>query len=111
MSIDRQMWIHVAKAKLADKSRRSFPFMPGLLLLLLGAVILIAPRFVMAVFAMFFIFLGVLFCYLAWKFMRFRKQLSSLTRELDGRIQVQAFHIRTPDTEPVEPDSKKIIYH
>lgn len=48
----------------------------------------------MAALAAVLFLIGASLCFVAWKFLQFKRQLSRLSRDLDGRIQVQAFHIK-----------------
>jgi Flp pilus assembly protein TadB len=77
-----------------ESGRRSFPFLPGVLFLVLGSLVLFAPKLIMVALAAVLFLVGASLCFLAWKFLQFKRQLSRLSRDLDGRIQVQAFHIK-----------------
>jgi hypothetical protein len=113
MALNQGSWVKMSRREITRQGRRSFPFLPGAFFILLGVVVLTAPRLFFAVLAAMFFFVGFVFCYLAWKFLSFKRQLTGLTRELEGKIQVQAFHVRPPDVETSETDSdgKKIVYH
>jgi hypothetical protein len=101
-------------------SKRGIPFLPGLLLIALGAVVLIAPRLVLAVLAIFLLSLGTLFCYLVYKFMALRKQINNLTMNFEsslfGAHKGTGFkgskYSDSGDIDITDLDSfKKIVYH
>ena len=109
MPIRYESWNYLSRSDLRRHSRRSFPFIPGVFFLALGMIVLLAPKFFVAVLASVFFFIGFIFCYAAWKFIQFKRQIVQLTRDLDGKIQVQAFHVHRPEGEG--SDDKKIVYH
>jgi hypothetical protein len=99
------------KLGVTQSGRRSFPFIPGLAFIVLGLLVLFAPRLLIAAIATVLFMIGGLLCFAAWKFVQFKRQLTNLARDLDGRIQVQAFHVKEPKTPSSDGDDKKIIYH
>jgi hypothetical protein len=99
------------KVRVVQSGRRSFPFIPGLAFILLGLLVLFAPRLLVAAIATVLFLIGGLLCFVAWKLGQFKRQLTNLARDLDGRIQVQAFHVKEPRTNVADEDEKKIIYH
>jgi hypothetical protein len=105
------MWNKYLKENVFLSGQRSFPFLPGLAFILLGLLVLFAPRLLITAVAGLLFLVGGLLCFVAWKFIQFKRQLASLTRELDGKIQVQAFHVRNSDATVVEVEEKKIVYH
>lgn len=91
---------------------------PGVLLMMLGALALIAPTFLIAIIAAFFIFAGAIFCMVAWKLVQFKRKLEELARPLQGRIIIHGAPGRSQIFDPEElsnagsgNDSKKIILH
>jgi len=75
-------------------------------------MVLWAPKLIIAAIAALFFLVGSVCCYLAWKFVRFKRQLTSFTRSLEGRVQVHAFRGNPRDQViEVETEEKKIIYH
>lgn len=69
-------------------------FGPGLCLVLLGIVAVVAPRLVIAVISTFFIFVGLLLVYLAYRVMEFRKKAEKVIKEFSSRVSVQAFGVQ-----------------
>ena len=111
MPSEFSMWNQYLKDNVAKSGRRSFPFLPGLAFIVLGVLVLFAPRLLIAAVATVLFIIGSLLCFVAWKFVQFKRQLSNLTRELDGKIQVQAFHVKTADEPLSSADEKKIVFH
>ena len=87
-------------------------FLPGAILVLLGFSALIAPRLILAVLAICLVTLGIVFCSLAWKFLRFKKTLDRALRQVEGRIVVTSSR-QKPLTaaKDIYFDDKKIILH
>jgi hypothetical protein len=105
-------WKHFSTGKIVKVSPQSVPFIPGLGLILLGAVIFLAPKFFLAAVATFFVLLGVAACYVAWKFMSFKRQVSKLAQEFQHNVDVKAFQVQNnDDIDITELDSKKTYYH
>jgi hypothetical protein len=105
-------WKQLSGAKIITISPRGVPFMPGIGLILLGAVVFIAPRFFLAAVGTFFVLLGVAACYVAWKILSFKRRVSKLAEELQNTVDIRSFHAHnSDDIDITEPDSKKIYYH
>ena len=86
--------------------------MPGLSLILLGAVIILAPKFFLAAISTILILMGALLCYVAWKFVCLKRQFSKFAQDIQSSVEVQSFHARSDDIDITETtDSKKILYH
>jgi hypothetical protein len=102
---------HRITRSLAGHGQRSFPFIPGLLLMALALIVVFAPKLLLGAIALILFMLGAFLCFVAWKFMQFRQHLSRLAKDLEGKIQVQAFHVQNGDIEVTERDSKKVIFH
>jgi membrane protein implicated in regulation of membrane protease activity len=86
--------------------------MPGIGLILLGAVIFLAPKFFLAAVAAFFVLIGVAACYIAWKFLSFKKQVSKLAEEFQHSVEVRAFHVQNnDDIDITEINNKKTYLH
>jgi hypothetical protein len=89
-----------------------FPFVPGIGLILLGAIIFLAPKFFLAAIGTFFVLLGIGACYIAWKFMAFKRQVSKLAEDFHNSVDVGSFRVQnSDDIDITETDSKKIYYH
>lgn len=99
----------------AKASPGGFLLVPGLFLVLLGVVALIAPRFILALVAGFCLFVGALLCLVAFKIAQLQKRFARMAREFEGRIVVHGVDVVRPGDVVqdinVEPISKKIIYH
>lgn len=75
-------------------SRRSFPYLPGLILVAVGACVLIAPKLLFYAVGSLLITFGLLACFLAWKVMRVIHRFSSLRDQIQGRVEI----LRDPPT-------------
>ncbi len=112
MQRDQNQWKHFSGAKIVTISPRGVPFIPGLGLILLGAVVFLAPKFFLAAIGAFFLLLGIAACYIAWKFLSFKRQVSKLAEEFQNSVDIRAFKVQnSDDIDITEPDSKKIYYH
>jgi hypothetical protein len=94
-----------------DKGQRSIPFIPGLVVLGLGIVLLLAPRLVLGALAICLLTLGVFLCYVAYKFAMLRKQLNGLAKSMESSLYTASFRGSKPDGDIIEVDGGKIIYH
>ena len=111
MASERKLWIEYSRENLVKQGTRSFPFLPGVVFLGLGLLVIAAPRLIIAALAGILLFLGALFCFVAWKFIQLKRRFTAMARDLEGKIQVQAFQVRPRSDESTETDSKKIVYH
>ena len=109
---------HHLTVSLVGHSKRSFPFVPGILLMALALVVVFAPRLLLGALALILFIFGAFLCFLAWKFMQFKRHLTRLSKELEGKFQVQAFHVHDGEAqnsdievEPGEPEGKKVVFH
>jgi hypothetical protein len=86
--------------------------MPGVGLILLGAIVFLAPKFFLAAVGTFFVLLGIGACYIAWKLLSFKRQVTKLAEEFQNSVDIRAFKVQNnDDIDITEPDSKKIYYH
>ena len=112
MHNNTNQWKHFSSAKIVTVSPQGVPFMPGIGLILLGAVIFLAPKFFLAAVAAFFVLLGVAACYVAWKFMSLKRQISKMAQEFQHNVEARAFQVQNhDDIDITELDSKKTYYH
>jgi hypothetical protein len=100
-----------SSSQVFTKSKRGIPFLPGLLLILTGLVVLVAPRLVLGAIAAVLLMLGFLFCYVAYKFMMLRKQMSAFAKSVEGSLYSGGFKSTKPDIDVTDLDSDKIVYH
>jgi Flp pilus assembly protein TadB len=105
-------WKQLSGAKIVRVNPTRVPFIPGIGLILLGAIIFLAPKFFLAAIGTFFVLLGIGACYIAWKFMAFKRQVSKLAEEFQNSVDVRSFQVQnSDDIDITETDSKKIYYH
>lgn len=105
-------WKHFSSSKVITFSPQSVPFLPGVGLILLGAVIFFAPKLFLAAVATFFVLIGVAACYIAWKFLAFKRQVTKLAEEFKNSVEVRAFHVQnSDDIDITEIDNKKTFLH
>lgn len=104
---------HRIAVSLVGHGKRSFPFAPGILLMAFALIVVCAPRLLLGALAFILFSFGALLCFLAWKFMQFKSHLNRLAKDLEGKIQVQAFEVQNGDIEVEvgEVDSKKVVFH
>lgn len=91
--------------------RRGMPFLPGLLLICLAVVVLVAPKLVFGAIALVLLSLGLLLCYVAYRIVKFKRQLSDMARDIEKRFTAQGFPLDRPDIDITEVDDKKIVIH
>jgi hypothetical protein len=94
-----------------NQGQRSIPFLPGLVVLALGIVLLVAPRLVLGAVAVCLLTLGLFLCYVAYKFVMLRKQISSLAKNMESSMYTGSFRAGKADGDIIEVDDGKIIYH
>lgn len=111
MKSNTDHWHSFSSSKIITVSPRGVPFVPGVGLILLGALIFLAPKFFLAAIAMFFVLLGVACCYIAWKFMSFKKRVQKMAEQFQSSVDINAFNIQNDDIDITESDSKKILFH
>lgn len=97
--------------KVIELSPRGVPFIPGIGLIILGAVIFLAPKLFLATIATFFVLLGAACCYVAWKFIAFKRHVTKLAEELHNSVEIRSFHAQNDDIDITDPESKKILFH
>ena len=94
-----------------SSGRRGAPFVPGVLLICLALVVIVAPKLVFGALAFVLLSMGLLLCYVAYRIVRFKRQLSEMARDLEKRFYVQSFPVDKPDIDITDIESKKIILH
>ncbi len=111
MPNNRTNWNSLFSTPVVRGSQKGVPFVPGVLLIVLGLVVLFAPRLVLATIALCLLVVGGVCCYVAYKLVAFRRQVQALTKTFEGSFQASGFHSRKPDIDITELESKKIIFH
>lgn len=104
-------WNYISSRHLATIPPKGIPFLPGFFLIALGAILFLAPKFFLAAVSAFFILLGIAFCYVAWKVITLKKQVSRLAEELRSTVEIRAFQVQNDDIDITEMDAKKIFFH
>lgn len=111
MVSERKDWDAFFSGSIIRTGHRGIPFIPGLLLIALGVVVLIAPRLVLAAIALCLLALGALLCYVAYKLVAFKRQVQSLTKNFEASFHSTGFSPGKKDIDITEFESKKIILH
>ena len=93
------------------KSKRGIPYLPGLLLLGLGIVLLIAPKLVLGALAFCLLTFGALMCYATYKISMFRKQVNTLAKNMESSFFTAGMRGSKPDIEVSEESESKIVFH
>lgn len=99
--------------------RGHFPlFAPGMFVIFLGLAVLLAPRLFIALIASFFVLIGCLLCFVAWRVVQLKRKWENLRKEFQGKVIIQGVQLQgmqgleVSDNEVDDSaDSKKIIYH
>ncbi len=111
MQNNRTDWNSFFSTRVVRDSKKGVPFVPGILLMVLGLVVLVAPRLVLATIALCLLVVGGVCCYVAYKLVAFRRQVQALTKSFESSFQSSSFHSRKPDIDITELESKKIVFH
>lgn len=94
-------------------------FGPGLFFLFMGVVTLLAPHLILAMLAGFFVFLGVFFSLVAWKFISLKKRVEETAKRFQGRVFIHGLRVEDgfemeeedPEEEEELESEKKFILH
>lgn len=111
MQTNRADWNSFFSTRVATKGQGGVPFMPGLLLIVLGLTLVVAPRLVMGVLAFGLVMFGVIFCYIAYKLVAFRRQVQSLTKSFEKSFSSGGFSGHKADIDITDSENTKIVYH
>lgn len=91
-----------------------FAFLPGVMMVLLGAMLALTPKFLVYVIAASFLMFGGLLILAAWKVLLIRDQVNSILKNVRSEIQVQRFDMpiqtRADIFESAEPGKKTILH-
>jgi hypothetical protein len=92
--------------------RHAVYFIPGVYFILLGLVTCIAPTLVIGLIAGCFVFCGITLCFLAWKFILFKKKVVRVLSEFNnGRVVIRAVDMPSQEEEDPYAEGKKIVFH
>lgn len=80
-------------------SNKALFFIPGVFLILLGAIAIMAPMLLIAAVSFFLLFFGIFFVFLAVKFLRMKKKFEEMTKQFQGRVIVQGVEVVDGETE------------
>lgn len=100
-----------------DKTVNNLPklliFLPGIFLFFIALSVLFAPRLLLAIIAVFFIFAAVCSWMVALKILEVRRKINDISSKLSSRVIVQGFTLgQSPLVEREEEDPiKKILLH
>ncbi len=94
-----------------SSGRRGTPFLPGLMLMLLAVVVLVAPKLVFGAIAAVLFAVGLLLCYVAYRVIRFKRQLRDMAKNFERQFSSHDFPMGKPDIDITELNEKKIVYH
>lgn len=94
---------------------RAAVYGPGLFFIILGVVTVVAPKFILAVLAAFFVFIGVVLCWLGWKFFQLQKTLRDAAEKFQGQVRIQGVGFQNPfefeSFEEEDDDDDDVIIH
>lgn len=125
---------HVVIRTAEVSTRRGFSFLPGLMLIALGIVVIAAPRLILWTVALFLLSLGALFCYVTYKILTVKRELNRLAKSFEETVisgfkegtvfrggaasDDELFSDITPNDKPDiditdlnDPHRKKIVFH
>lgn len=91
--------------------RAGFSFLPGAFLIALGVLVLFFPRFFIAAIAALMLFLGCLFCFVAWKVIQLKSRFDTMAKNFESKVSLQAFQVNQNDVTEIEVEEKKIVFH
>lgn len=92
-------------------SHRGASFIPGVLLMLLAMIIIVAPKLVFGALAVVLFAFGLLLCYVTYRVIKFKRQLREMVGNFEKDFTAQGFPMDKPDIDITDSDSKKIVYH
>ena len=102
---------YLSNQQISSARRNAIWFTPGVTLILVGLVALLAPQLVIAVLATIFVFAGAVVCFLGWKLIQLKNKVEKFAKQFDGRVVIQGVNLQT-ESPPIElPEQKKIVFH
>jgi len=98
----------------ARRASELLMFLPGFLLTLIALSVLFAPSFLVGLVAVFFLSMGAMSTFLAYKVILLKRRFERIAKEFDGKLVLKA-PVEKEKEETFEPEaqepSKKILYH
>ena len=86
-------------------------FAPGVAFVVLGVCILLAPSLIIFLFSALFLFLGALFCFVAWRFLQLKRKVEGIVKNFESRVIIQGVQLQDPLETEIEVEGKKIVFH
>jgi membrane protein implicated in regulation of membrane protease activity len=87
-------------------------FTPGLVLVALAVAVVFMPSLVLGLVALFFLLMGVLCTFIAYKFMKVKRKVEHLVQQFDGKVLIKTGNIAEGlFEESADSAQKKILYH
>ena len=90
-------------------------YLPGVFLILLGIVVLVAPSLTIALAAAFCVSLGTMLCVIAWKVLRLKQRLEYAVRDFNAEVVFRTAAGERMDSdifpEALHEDTKKNMLH
>ncbi|MCO6430073.1 MAG: hypothetical protein J5J00_04375 [Deltaproteobacteria bacterium] len=114
--LPKEMFLSMKSHVSALKADREQMLMvsPGLVLLLIGVGIIVAPTFFLGLIALLFISMGIVVAFVGWKLMQIKRKLQKMARDFEAKVYVHGVQVHrgVQETEIIDgSDSKKIILH
>jgi hypothetical protein len=105
-----------ARVSMQNFRKTGWLFTPGILFMFLGVAAVVAPRFLIAIGAAFFLLVGAIFCFVAWKLLQFKRKFDNLANTFRGKIYVEGVSVKNvfeqqAQEEQTAETGKKIVYH
>ena len=93
-------------------NRLALVFIPGIFFLLIGLSVVLAPKLLLGLVAGFFLACGALLCYLAYRFLQIKREMSKTFGKIRTEVRLHMTPPQVMEHEIEIPEEiKKIIYH
>jgi membrane protein implicated in regulation of membrane protease activity len=87
-------------------------FVPGVFFVVLGIMACAAPHLVIAVVAGLLVFCGAALCFLAYKFILFKRKIVGMLRQLsNSRVVIRTTDVENTYEYDASQEGKKIVFH
>ena len=96
---------------IVQRSQKGVPFVPGLGLIAIGLVVLIAPKLIFYALGMLLLLVGCVVSVVAWKVLQFRKRFLEMQANLGGRVEVHQIRPRQTSGQFDDDPDNTIIIH